>query len=85
MKAHIDKTKGQLGDLSRLAARTEQAERNILANAESRLQSVQADIDALQAGIEGKPEEDQNRYMDLVHERGTLHQVISRSKSALGE
>lgn len=85
MKAHIDKTKSQLGELGRLSAKTEQAERNILANAENRLQVVQADIDALQSGIEGKSEEDQSRYTELISERGTLHQVISRSKSALGE
>jgi hypothetical protein len=85
MKAHIDKTKGQLSDLSQLAAKTEQTERNILSRAEQRLQEVQDEISQFQAGIEGQPEEQQQQYLDLIQERGQLHQVISRAKSALAE
>ena len=84
MKAHIDKTRTQLGELGGLQAKTEQAERRILESAEQRLADVQAQIDRLSTGIEAAPDTEQQRYTDLVAERGQLHQVIANSKQALG-
>lgn len=85
MKLHTDKTKAQLGELGALASKTETAERRILESAEQRLQEVQQQIDRLQVGIDTAPDEEQQRYTDLVTERGQLHQVIAKSKQALGE
>lgn len=84
MKAHIEKARSQLGELAGLQAKTEQAERNILEAAEKRLADVQAQIDRLSVGIEAAPDSEQQRYTDLIAERGQLHQVISSSRRALG-
>lgn len=85
MKAHIDKTRSQLGELSGLQAKTEQAERRILESAQTRLGEVQALIDRAAPGVEGAPESEQQRYTELIAERGQLHQVIANAKQALGE
>ena len=72
MKAHIDKTQKHLGELSGLASKTEAAERRILAAAQKRLADVQAEIQQLGPGIEGRPDADQDKYIELVAERGQL-------------
>lgn len=83
MKAHIKKLHNQLGDLAGLSAKTEAAERNILAAAEKRLATVQAAIERAAAGIEAAPDDAQQRYLDLLAERGQLHTVIAKAKQAL--
>lgn len=83
MKAHIAKVHAQLGDLAGLSAKTEAAERNILAAAEKRLATVQTAIDRAAAGIEAAPDDAQQRYLDLIAERGQLHTVIAKAKQAL--
>lgn len=83
MKAHIKKVHDQLGDLAGLSAKTEAAERKILAAAEKRLATVQAAIERAAAGIEAAPDDAQQRYLDLVTERGQLHTVIAKAKQAL--
>lgn len=84
MKAHIEKTRAQLGDLGALAKQTEAAERRILSSATKRLKEVQASIDRMQAGADSAPEKEQQRYLDLIEERGKLHTVIAKAKEALG-
>lgn len=83
--SHIDKTKTNLGELGSLASKTEAAERRILEMAEQRLDEVQKSLDRMQAGADSAPEEEQDRLVQLTAERGQLHQVIARSKQALGE
>lgn len=83
MKKHIENTRSHLGELHALAAQTEATERRILASAKQRLEQVNAEIGRASPGIEGAPDESQNRYLDLVQERGRLHMVISRAKKAL--
>ena len=83
MKAHIKKVYDQLGDLAGLSAKTEAAERQILAAAEKRLATVQAAIERARAGVEASPDDAQQRYLDLVTERGQLHTVIAKAKQAL--
>lgn len=79
-----DKAKAQLGNLSALAAKTEAAERRILESAQNRLEEVQAQIDRARPGVESAPEAAQDRYLELVRERGQLQQVIARAQQALG-
>lgn len=83
MKASIDRTRAQLGDLAGLTAKTEAAERRILAAAEKRLDEVQALIERARPGIEAAPDSAQGRYLDLVTERGQLQTVIGKARQAL--
>lgn len=73
-----------LGELAGLSAKTEAAERRILSSAEARLEEVQAQIDRARAGVEAAPDAAQDRYLELVRERGELHQVIAKAQQALG-
>lgn len=83
MKRHIEKTRGQLGDLHELAAKTERTERNILAAAEKRHAEVCQAIERTRPGVEAAPESAQQRYTDLVTERGQLDVVIAKARQAL--
>lgn len=83
MKAHIKKVHDQLGDLAGMSAKTEAAERKILDAAEKRLATVQAAIERAAAGVEAATDDAQQRYLDLIAERGQLHTVIAKAKQAL--
>lgn len=83
MKAHIDKTRAQLGDLGSLAKQTEAAERRILSSATKRLKEVQSSIGRMQAGADSAPDKEQQRYLELIEERGKLHTVIANAKESL--
>ena len=61
----------------------EAAERRILDSAEKRLATVQAMIDRQRPGVEGAPDGAQDRYMDLIAERGQLNQVVAKARQAL--
>ena len=81
----MDKARAHLGDLGALATKTEAAERRILAAAQKRLAAVQTQIERARPGIEAGPDSAQDRYLDLVTERGQLELVIARAREALGE
>lgn len=83
MKAHMDRTRAQLGDLASLASKTEAAEREILKRAQDRLEKVNAEIERARPGVEGAPDDAQRRYTDLVAERGHLHIIIAKAQQAL--
>lgn len=83
MKRHIENTRSKLGELSALSDKTEQTERNILAQAEKRLPEVQAAIDKMQAGIDGADDAEQDKYQELIAERGQLQIVIAKAKKIL--
>jgi len=83
MKRHISNTHDQLGDLAGLADRTERTERRILEQAEKRLDEVQAALERARPGIEAAPDAAQQRYQDLVAERGQLHMVIAQARKVL--
>ena len=83
MRRHMDKARGQLGDLHGLAAKTERAERNILTAAENRHAEVCKAIERTRPGVESAPESAQQRYTDLVAERGQLDVVIAKARKAL--
>lgn len=83
MKRHMDQTRAQLGDLAGLAGKTERTERAILKQAEKRLAEVQAAIDRARPGVEAAPDAAQQRYQDLIAERGQLHLVIAQARKAL--
>lgn len=83
MKAHIDKTRAHLGELGAMAEKTEMAERRILEAAEKRLDQVEADIVKARPGVEAAGDDEQQRYLDLVAERGQLHTVIAKARKAL--
>lgn len=83
MKRHMERTRDQLGELAGLADRTERTERRILEQAEKRLAEVQASMERARPGIEAAPDAAQQRYTDLVAERGQLELVIARAREAL--
>jgi hypothetical protein len=85
LKKHIDNTREKLGDLGAIAHKTEAAERKILESALTRREAVEAQIKRARAGIAAAPKSTEDRYLDLVSERGQLDVVISRAKKALGE
>ena len=84
MKRHISNTRDRLGDLAGLADRTERTERRILEQAEKRLDEVQAALERARPGIESAPDAAQQRYQDLVAERGQLNMVIAQARQVLG-
>ncbi len=83
MKAHIEKARASIGDLGALADKTEAAERRILSAAKERLDAVQADIESLRPGLEAAADSQQDRYLELIEERGKLNTVIARAEKAL--
>lgn len=83
MKRHIEKARAGLGDLHDLAAKTERTERNILAAAEKRHAEVCAAIERARPGADGASDAAQQRYTDLVSERGQLDVVIAKARKAL--
>lgn len=83
MKKHIERTRRSLGELNSLSAKTEAAERRILEQAERRHAEVLAALERARPGVEGAPEAAQERYTDLVKERGQLEAVIAKAKVAL--
>ncbi len=84
MKRHIEKTRAGLSDLHGLAAKTERTERNILAAAMKRHAEVCAAIERARPGADGASDAAQQRYTDLVSERGQLDIIIASAKQALG-
>lgn len=83
MKTHLARTRSQLGELHGLAAKTERAERRILEQAQRRHAEVVAAIERARPGIDGAPDAAQDRYINLVKERGQLEVVIAKSRAAL--
>lgn len=83
MKAHIEKTKSYLGDLAGLQSKTLRAEQRILESAQERLEVVQAMIRRASAGAEAGSDKVQDRYLDLIEERGRLNIVIAKAKKNL--
>ncbi|MDH6232993.1 hypothetical protein M2281_003604 [Mesorhizobium soli] len=83
MKAHIERIRANLGDLGALADKTEKAERAILQRAEARLAEVSSLIECARPGVEAADDAGQQRYLDLVAERGLLQTVIAKAKQAL--
>lgn len=84
MRRHIENARRDLGELHGLAARTEAAEHRILEQAVRRHGEVVAAIERARPGVEGAPDAAQQRYLDLVSERGQLEVVIARAREALG-
>lgn len=84
MKKHIERTRRGLGELQDLAGKTEAAERRILQQAQRRHTEVMAAIERARPGVEGAPDAAQDRYTDLVKERGQLETVIAKARAALG-
>jgi len=84
MKKHISDTRTHLGELNSLANKTDKAERQILERASARLEEVNAQIKRAQPGLEGAPDASQDRYLELVQERGQLQMVIAKARSVLG-
>lgn len=83
MKEHMQSVRGKLGELGAMAAQNEAMERKILKRAEARLSEIEKGMDsARRESLTGGQEAGQ-RYMDLVEERGTLHQVIAQARAAL--
>lgn len=83
MKRHMDKARAHLGELHDLAIKTEHTERNILAAAEKRHAEVSKAIERARPGAETANDSAQQRYTDLVAERGQLDVVIARARKAL--
>lgn len=84
MKRHMERARKGLGELGALAAKTEAAERRILEQAERRHAEVVAQIERARPGIEAATDAAQQRYTDLVAERGRVEIVIAKARAALG-
>lgn len=82
MNEQIENARRQLGELGAMAAKTEAAERDILARAEKRLEEVESGLDVLRRQSLGSDEAGQS-YTDAVEERGRLHQVIAQARQTL--
>lgn len=84
MKRHMGKARAGLGRLMALSTKTEAAERRILESAQKRHDFVVAELRKLRPGIAGASDSTQDRYTDLVAERGQLDVVIAKARKALG-
>lgn len=82
MKAHIENTRRQLGELGAMAQKTEEAERDILARAEKREGEVSSRIEELRPKVH-TDEAAATEYTELVDELGKLHTVIAKANQAL--
>lgn len=85
MSKHIERAQAQLGELGNLANKTEAEERRILAAALKRLDSVNAEIERARPGAESAPDKAQDRYLELIQERGQLNIVIAKARDILGQ
>ena len=81
----MKKARAHLGELGALSAKTDAAERKILAAAEKRHAVVLAELEELSPGVEGAGDADQDRYLELVAERGQLHIVIAKARQVLAK
>jgi len=79
----MDTTRRHLTELATLSHKTEQAERKILARAESALERCEADITRLRpvAMVPGAAEAQE--YQQAVLDRGKLMQVIAQARKLL--
>lgn len=84
MKRHMDRARQGLGELGALSSKTEAAERRILASAEHRHAELVAQIERARPGVEAASDAAQQRYLDLVTERGQVEVVIAKARAALG-
>jgi hypothetical protein len=80
----MGKSRNMLTELGGLAAKTDHSEHAILAAAEKRLAAIAPLIERSRIGVEHASEAAQNRYTDLIKERGQLQIVIAKSRAALG-
>lgn len=79
-----DKIHASLGDLAALSAKTEAAERRILAQAERRLGVIAGRLDEIRPRAlldEAMADE----YQRLILERGKLNLVAAQARRVLGE
>lgn len=84
MNEHLQNARRQLSDLASLAAQTDRMERSILSSATERLAAVESEIKSIHAtAISDR--ESSKRYLELIEERGILHQVIARANEELSE
>lgn len=83
MKQNIENIRRQLGELGVMAHQTEQAERKILARAEELLAEVERKIEDARKTVLANADTESQQYMDLIEERGRLHQVIANAKQVL--
>lgn len=83
MKTHLGNTRRQLGELAAMSAQTEAMERRIMERAQQQLAIVERGINAARSEsmLVGKAKQD--RYMDLVLEKGRLEQVIAHARAVL--
>ena len=79
---HIDASKRRLAHLAGLAAKTEEAERRILAAATHRIEAVEADLGVLRPRVQIDPAA-AGRYQELTLERGQLQVAIARAREVL--
>lgn len=84
MKALMGKSRNMLVELGGLAAKTDHSERAILAAAEKRLAAIAPLIERARTGVQTASEAEQQRYTDLIAERGQLQIVIAKSRAELG-
>ena len=82
---HLTNTRKSLMDLALMSAKTDEAERRILRSAQSRLADVEKQLQRARQGVEAAPDDEQDRYTDLVHEAGQLRLVIARAEGVIAQ
>ncbi len=80
---HINATRRHLGELGMMAAQTERAERQILAQAEKLLAEAEERIKAGRVPALAGDTAAARQYQDDVQERGRLQRVIVQAKQVL--
>ncbi len=83
MRQIIERTKADIATLGGLSAKTEEAERQILSRAKTRLDEVDAQISRLQPGMSSADDSESDLYTDLISERAQLLLIITRSEKSL--
>lgn len=78
-----DEARELLGDLAALQSKSMAAEKRIYEAAVKRLAAVQKEIDRTKTCIEEGHDNEQNRYLALIRERGELDIVISKCKEVI--
>ena len=83
MNTHLGNTRRQLGELAAMSAQAEAMERRIMERAQQQLAIVERGINAARSESMHGGKAKQDRYMDLVLEKGRLEQVISHARAVL--
>jgi len=84
MNQTMDTAKRQISELGAMAEQGKRMDKSILTAAISRLESIEEKLKELDVHGILSSYESADKYRELIHERGLLHQVISRARQVAG-